>query len=84
MKKLFKKLALAVVALLTFSVGSNYTVKEVKAADTKIVFDFGANKGATHVDGNAYSGTKDYTNGTYTLSLTSLAMLEHRAALLTL
>ena len=33
MKKLFKKLALMVVALLTFSVGSNYTVKEVKAAD---------------------------------------------------
>ena len=33
MKKLFKKLALAVVTLLTFSVGSNYTVKEVKAAD---------------------------------------------------
>ena len=31
MKKLFKKLALMVVALLTFSVGSNYTVKEVKA-----------------------------------------------------
>ena len=34
MKKLFKKFALAVVALLTFSVGSNYTVKEVKAAGT--------------------------------------------------
>ena len=34
MKKLFKKLALMVVALLTFSVGSNYTVKEVKAAGT--------------------------------------------------
>ena len=33
MKKLFKKLALMVVALLTFSVGSNYTVKEVRAAD---------------------------------------------------
>ena len=32
MKKLFKKLALMVVALLTFSVGSNYTVKEVRAA----------------------------------------------------
>ena len=34
MKKLFKKLALMVVALLTFSVGSNYTVKEVKAEGT--------------------------------------------------
>ena len=37
MKKLFKKLSLMVVALLTFSVGSNYTVKEVKAADEKYV-----------------------------------------------
>ena len=35
MKKLFKKFALMVVALLTFSVGSNYTVKEVKAAVEK-------------------------------------------------
>ena len=36
MKKLFKKLALMVVALLTFSVGSNYTVKEVKAAENTV------------------------------------------------
>ena len=41
MKKLFKKLALMVVALLTFSVGSNYTVKEVKAASGS-TFDFSA------------------------------------------
>ena len=40
MKKLFKKLALMVVALLTFSVGSNYTVKEVKAATEKMTYTF--------------------------------------------
>lgn len=40
MKKFIKKLALAVVALLTFSVGSNYTVKEVKAAEQSATLSF--------------------------------------------
>ena len=53
MKKLFKKLALMVVALLTFSVGSNYTVKEVKAAGTTATLSF-ANKAQR----TAFSTTK--------------------------
>lgn len=69
MKKLFKKLALMVVALLTFSVGSNYTVKEVKAADTKIVFNLGANGSATHADGSSKSTYSETVNG-YTLNIT--------------
>ena len=73
MKKLFKKLALMVVALLTFSVGSNYTFKEVRAADTEIVFDFGANGAAGHKDGNDLGSSKSYTSGTYTLSLTNMS-----------
>ena len=40
MKKLFKKLALMVVALLSFSVGSNYTVKEVRAAEETATLSF--------------------------------------------
>ena len=74
MKKLFKKLALAVVALLTFSVGSNYTVKEVKAADEIVAtFEFGDNSTAEHVDGSDLGASKSYTSGTYTLALTSMS-----------
>ena len=36
------------------------------------VFEFGANGSAAHVDGNAYSGTKSYTENGYTLSLTGM------------
>ena len=35
-------------------------------------FDFGANGSAAHVDGNAYSGSKTYTNNGYSLVLSSL------------
>ncbi|MBR4420145.1 MAG: hypothetical protein IKT32_04630, partial [Clostridia bacterium] len=43
------------------------------AEDPKeVVFEFGSNGSAAHVDGNAYSGTKSYTVDGFTLSLTSL------------
>ena len=67
MKKLFKKLTLMVVALLTFSVGSNYTVKEVKAAD-EVVFELGANGSASHNDGSEKTTYSESDSG-YTLSL---------------
>ena len=35
------------------------------------VFDFGANGGASHNDGTDITGSKSYTNGGYTLTLTS-------------
>ena len=60
MKKLFKKLALMVVALLAFSVGSNYTVKEVKAAEVVDVLDnafTGVGTGTTYKDWNNKVGT---------------------------
>ena len=69
MKKLFKKLALMVVALLTFSVGSNYTVKEVKAEGTTITFELGANGTATHADGNSATTYSETVDG-YKLSIT--------------
>ena len=37
-----------------------------------IVFDFGANGSAAHVDGNDLGSSKTYTSGAYTLNLTSL------------
>ena len=58
MKKLFKKLALAVVALLSFSVGSNYTVKEVRAAEVIESLDFTtkAFKHSAYTDSWEYDG----------------------------
>ena len=41
------------------------------AADTEIVFEFGANGSATHKDGSSNKSTYSETNGGYTLSLTS-------------
>ena len=70
MKKLFKKLALMVVALLTFSVGSNYTVKEVKAADKTITFELGANGSASHNDGSSKTSYSETVDG-YTLDITN-------------
>lgn len=60
MKKLFKKLALMVVALLTFSVGSNYTVKEVKAAAAEYVASFDLDSNCT-----GYSKTWTLSLGEY-------------------
>ena len=61
MKKLFKKLALMVVALLTFSVGSNYTVKEVKAADETYSYSFDAKQFTA-------AGTKDLNGVNWTFA----------------
>ena len=46
----------------------------VSAAETAVAtFEFGANRtSTTHADGSAYSGTKTYTDGDYSLKLTSL------------
>lgn len=70
MKKLFKKLALMVVALLTFSVGSNYTVKEVKAAENEIIFNLGADGEAKHSDNNSAKTTYSETVDEYSLNIT--------------
>ena len=45
------------------------------AADTEIVFDFGANKasGTAHADGNDIGSSKSYTVDGYTLALTNVA-----------
>lgn len=42
-------------------------------ADAIATFTFGANGSAAHVDGNAYSGTKTYTDGDYSLAISSMA-----------
>ena len=55
MKKLFKKLALMVVALLSFSVGSNYTVKEVKAADESVTYTF-----SNYAAGKQYASNEEH------------------------
>ena len=45
------------------------------AAEPELVatFDFGANGSATHVDGNDLGASKSYTDGNYTLTLTSMS-----------
>ncbi len=40
---------------------------------TLATFDFGANGSAAHVDGNDYGTAKEFTAGTYTLSLTGMS-----------
>ena len=45
---------------------------EEGAVITEVVFDFGANGDATHVDGNTLGASKSYTANGYTLELTNM------------
>lgn len=65
MKKLFKKLALMVVALLTFSVGSNYTVKEVRAAGLTATYTV-TSTSAVSTSGTIPDGSTATYKSTYT------------------
>ena len=62
-----------------FTITANTTIvvefKEISQGgdvteNTSVTFEFGANGEAAHVDGNALSASKSYTEGNYTLSLT--------------
>ena len=45
----------------------------ISAGDRKIVFEFGANGEAEHVDGSDLGESKSYENGEYTLALTEMS-----------
>lgn len=74
MKKLFKRVSILFAALMALSVSTVRTVEEVKAAENTVAtFEFGANGTAAHDDGSTLGSSKSYTEGSYTLSLTSMS-----------
>ncbi len=71
MSNLLKRV-LSVVIVLVMVLGM-LPLTTLAAEENTVVFDFGANSTAAHVDGNDLGTSKSYTSGTYTLKLTGMS-----------